>query len=634
MVSLGGSGPKGLIGFCYLLGNEPIEIVILNGVSTTSPHASGSKTRVNYCRLETDLSNTLFATYPLPITLERAVVVHRPFLFKGILMSRYAQHVSTRVTPQTQPIPGKPMVANSAGGFSFAVDKWKRLDRFLILGSEGGSYYASEKKLTIENATCIRECLAEDAARTINTIVAISDSGRAPKNSPAIFALAMAAGYSVKDHEYPAASLAFDVLPKVARIGTDLFQFAESVQAFRGWGRGLRKGIAAWYTGKEAGQLAYQMAKYQQREGWSHRDLLRLSHPAAPSLQHDALFRWAVGGMEAVAGRSVKPKGEGEPEVYGSVAEHLPPMILAMEAAKTAEKSVLLKLITENDLPRECIPTQHLNSPEVWEALLQKMPLRALIRNLGKMTDVGLLKPMSVAAKLAGDKLGDGEYILKSRLHPLAILIALKTYGSGHGVKGSLTWQPVSQINDALDAAFYKAFANVVPSGKRTLIGLDVSGSMSSGGVAGSILTPREAAAAMAMVIAKTEPSYHLMAFSHRFVPLDISKCSRLSDVVQKTNGLPFEATDCSLPMTWALESKINVDTFLVMTDNETYAGRIHPSQALQQYRQKMAIPSKSVVVGMVSNGFTIADPADAGMLDVVGMDASAPAVIADFARD
>jgi len=35
----------------------------------------------------------------------------------------------------------------------------------------------------------------------------------------------------------------------------------------------------------------------------------------------------------------------------------------------------------------------------------------------------------------------------------------------------------------------------------------------------------------------------------------------------------------------------------------------------------------------MTSNGFTIADPSDAGMLDVVGFDAAAPALIADFAR-
>jgi 60 kDa SS-A/Ro ribonucleoprotein len=35
----------------------------------------------------------------------------------------------------------------------------------------------------------------------------------------------------------------------------------------------------------------------------------------------------------------------------------------------------------------------------------------------------------------------------------------------------------------------------------------------------------------------------------------------------------------------------------------------------------------------MVSTGFSIADPSDAGMLDVVGFDTNAPKVISDFAK-
>ena len=52
--------------------------------------------------------------------------------------------------------------------------------------------------------------------------------------------------------------------------------------------------------------------------------------------------------------------------------------------------------------------------------------------------------------------------------------------------------------------------------------------------------------------------------------------------------------------------------------------------QALRQYRERTRIAAKLVVVGLVSNEFSIADPADAGMLDVVGFDTAAPAAIAD----
>jgi 60 kDa SS-A/Ro ribonucleoprotein len=83
--------------------------------------------------------------------------------------------------------------------------------------------------------------------------------------------------------------------------------------------------------------------------------------------------------------------------------------------------------------------------------------------------------------------------------------------------------------------------------------------------------------------------------------------------------------------MLYAMEQGIEVDTFVVYTDNETWYGRIHPVQALEQYRQKTGIPAKLVVVGMVANEFTIADPLDGGMLDVVGMDTATPNLITDF---
>ena len=75
------------------------------------------------------------------------------------------------------------------------------------------------------------------------------------------------------------------------------------------------------------------------------------------------------------------------------------------------------------------------------------------------------------------------------------------------------------------------------------------------------------------------------------------------------------------------------VDLFVVFTDNETWAGDIHPAQALRTYRERTGIAAKLVVVAMASNGFTIADPDDAGMLDVVGFDTATPQLVSDFAR-
>ena len=85
--------------------------------------------------------------------------------------------------------------------------------------------------------------------------------------------------------------------------------------------------------------------------------------------------------------------------------------------------------------------------------------------------------------------------------------------------------------------------------------------------------------------------------------------------------------------MLYALEMRRSIDTFVIYTDSETWAGDVHPAQALGDYRHASGIEARLVVVGMVSNGFTIADPSDQGMLDVVGFDTATPQLISDFAR-
>lgn len=515
------------------------------------------------------------------------------------------KNFSTRKTPQSEPIPNKKMTKNSAGGYSFAIDDWKRLNRFLILGSEGGTYYVDEKKLTIDNANCVLRCIKNDGIRTVKEIVDISHSGRAPKNDPALFALAMCAGLGNKVTK----KAALDALPKVARIGTHLFHFVAYVEQFRGWGRGLSNAVKKWYLDKTEDKLAYQVVKYQSRDGWSHRDLLRLSHPKATTKEVNNIFNWVVNS---------------------EVREPINAIIEGFEKAKSTDKP-MPNLISDYGLTREMVPTSWLNDIKVWEALLENMPMTAMIRNLGKMTNVGLLKPMSLASNKVINSLKDEIILKKARIHPLNILVALKTYQQGRGIKGSLTWNPVTQIIDALDSAFYLSFQNVEPTNKRLLLGVDVSGSMGYGRISNLPLSCREASVAMSLITAAKEKNYMIMGFSQNFIPLDISPRQRLDDAIRKVSCLPFDGTDCALPMLWAIKNKIEIDTFIVYTDSETWYGDIHPIQALQQYREKFGIPAKLIVVGMESNEFSIADPNDAGMLDVVGFDTAIPQIMNDF---
>lgn len=304
--------------------------------------------------------------------------------------------------PQNQPIPRSGQVSNSAAGYVWTVDDWTRLQRFIVLGGEGGSYYASEEKLSIENAKVVLRCIEADGPRAVETIAVVSEAGRAPKNDPALFALALCTARG--DEETRQAAM--QALPRVARIGTHLFHFVAFVDALRGWGRGLRQAVGNWYNARPARDLAYQALKYQQRDGWSHRDVLRLAHPKAPDEQHQTIYHWMTQG-----------------------------------------------------------------------------------------------------------------------------------------------------------------WAGPVP------------------------LSPRQ----------------------------------RLDDVMKQVAKMPMGGTDCALPMVWAMEQGVAADVFVVYTDSETWYGQIDPAVALQQYRAKTGIAAKLVVVGMLANSFSIADPNDAGMLDCVGFDTATP---------
>lgn len=531
---------------------------------------------------------------------------------------QYQKYFNTRRTSQQERIPGTNQVMNSAGGYAWQIDDWQRLQRFSIIGSEGGTYYIGEGTLTKENAEACLRCLQEDPIRFLNTIVEISESGRAHKNDPALFLLAMACSDLNQDPQ--AKQLALDSIPRVARIGTHLFTFAGYIEAFRGWGRGLRSAIGNWYLNRDVKNLAHQAVKYQQRGGWSHRDLLRLAHPEPDCDERNALFGWIT-------------QKRTDPAFYG---ENLGIVNAFIQAQKAEGLDDILDAI-DGGLPREGIPTEWLKEPRVWQAMLDKgMPIMAMIRNLGNMTKTGAIKPMDKYANMVAEQLRNEEAIKRSRIHPMHILLAMKTYASGEGFRGGGQWHPINTIIDALDDAFYLSFQNVEPTGQRHLLAVDVSSSMSAS-ISGTNISVCEAAAAMAMTIMRSGDQYLAMGFAGEFRELPLTPKQRLDDVLRHTRDQNFGRTDCALPMLWALKNQIPIDVFVVLTDSETWAAGhdhpCHPSQALGAYRQKMGIPAKLVVAGMTSNGFSIADPNDAGMLDLVGFDAALPTLVADFAK-
>lgn len=588
------------------------------------------------------------------------------------LSGRRRRNTST-LTSQRKAIAGREteMAVNPAGGVSFKLDDFARLQRFLILGVEGNTYYQSQKTLVRQNVDCLERCLAADGIRVVDMVVEISTEGRAFKQDAGLFVLSAAASfkggevssarksppnpnrfqyqenyekalaeweaskqivpdeYALKVRQY-----ALSKLRQVARTGTSLYMFAEFVRAQRGFGRSLRRAFADWLVKKPVDKLAYQAWKYKSRNGWTYRDIMRLAHPVTDERDRAAVFHYMAKGE--------LPENAPESEAVQQIAA-AESLLKIMNGRKNVTKGVIKEatgLITDYRLTHEAVPSELRKSPEIWEALLEDMPLQAAVSNLGVMTSVGLVKPLSAASRKIVDMLGNAEAIERSRMHPFRFYVAAKVYGQGRGIRGSLSWSPDQNIMDMLDSAYYAAFGNVESTGKNFVIAVDDSGSMGQGFWGGYGRTgtnvgtipntfPAEVAAAMALVTYRTEPNSVLIGYSGSTREMKVSRTrGRIEDIVKHVGRGGM--TDTTLPVQYAMKNKLDVDGIVSYTDNCTWAGRGHATEYVRNYVKQYG-PMYHINCAMVANSASDTDPSNPYMFELVGVDASTPRLISEF---
>lgn len=557
-------------------------------------------------------------------------------------MKSYDAYLQPKSTPQTVKADQR-QVRNNAGGFVFKVSDWDLLNRFLILGTEAGTFYVQAEDLTAQNADTIIRLIQKDGYRVIETIADVVANDRAPKMSPVLFVLALCVGYG----DAYTRQLAYAASLKECRTGSHFLEFQSYVEQVKGWGRQRRRYAARWYNEREPKHLAYQMLKYRNRSGFAHRDVLRLSHAKPKSHLHDALFYWATKGWEGVG-----PEPHPEPALQ---------QIWAYERAKAStDKAEVIRLIKDYRLTHEMIDNSWKNDCDVWEALLQHMPLTALIRNLGKISSLGFFKTARYKMTAQGivEILTDPGLIERAHIHPFAFLMALYTYESGGGFRGKLTWTPEPAIINALDTGFYTSFSTLKPTGRRRLVAVDCSGSMSTPIVTGwqkskqgraqltqGPLSCRHAAIALAMTaVHADEATTDVIGFVAKgttwgevgfpyLESMPVSKRQRLTDVIRLFNKLPGGGTDLSVPFEFALQEAERgqiYDSIEIYTDDETWAGRRHPHEVLAEYR-RYAPNVKVAIISMAANPFTVGDPNDPNVLQAVGFDAGMPEVLEAF---
>ena len=657
-------------------------------------------------------------------------------------------------------------VLNCSGGYVWKLSLLEHVNRYLVLGGakDMGNYYMQAEKVSHECALSVLQMIRNpDPSQFVqlcDLLKAVSVGGRAPKQEPVLLSLAAAIVFAKTPEEK---KIAFETLKVCIRIPTHAFMLAgfvrdlsmaKTVNRGKGWGTGFRRAMSHYYISHTGRDLAYHMTKYQNREGWTHADMIRMLHIDPATLADDGarlmfdyvMMKYArksktpsdktlatlaskhvvlpnpfkamtkaefekkldaietppipttaaslitpkvgaqvptkvgaqvptkVGGFisaltsimpsnptatvtapatTATAVTTVKQHEDddslviiSDEEVSGSkkkngtqlqqVAHFLKHLNALHDAGEKKDVPLACALIRSGRLVREHVPTALFGSKEIWTTLLETMPMEALLRNLGKLTQIGVVadKYKEIAARITNQ-----EEVLKARIHPIKVLVAYKVYKNGHGDLGSLVWTPNMFVMVAMTQLFKLSYGTITPTGQRIMVALDVSGSMSSPVLGSKILNCRDASVAMALLYLETEKNVNVVAFSAGLTDLcapsrnQLTRGMTIDQALSVTNGMAFSNTDCVLPIKHAIEKNLQVDAFIVLTDNETYAPNEHPQSALVRYRVLTGIQAKLSVIGMTGNCFTIADPTDKNTLNLAGFDTSTPEIASMFLR-
>ena len=686
----------------------------------------------------------------------------------GATASMVAQQPQNRATiPQTCKI-DIDQVLSFSGGYVWKLSTIEHVNRYLVLGGakDMGNYYMQAEQVSHECALSVLQMIrSPDASQFVqlcDLLKAVSIGGRAPKQEPVLLSVAAAIVFAKNPQEK---EIAFETAKACIRIPTHMFMRAGFVRDLsqakpqnkgKGWGTGFRRTMAHYYLSHTGRELAYHMTKYQNREGWTHADMIRMLHINPATLVDDGarlMFDYvmmkyarktktpsektiadlaskqvtnthnpfksltkaefleklnaistppiptcAIAAVATVAAQkpfaqggggggstsakvagfvsaltsclpSSKPKpvataipapekkddedddvvvisGEEKSDTstkkappmsqLQQVAHFLKHLQALHEAGEKKDVPLACSLIRSGRLVREHVPTTLFGSKEIWLTLLETMPLEALLRNLGKLTQIGVV---SDKHREIGARFSNQEEIMKARIHPIKVLVASKVYKNGCGDMGSLSWTPNIYITTALTELFKLSYGTITPTGQRIMLGIDVSGSMSSAVLGSRVLTCRDASIAMAHLYLETETNVSAVAFSNTLTDLiapsrnQLRRGMTLDQALAATSGMMFSATDCVLPIQHAIKNNLLIDTFIILTDNETYAPNEHPQNALVRYRELTGIQAKLIVIGMTGNCFTIADPNDRNTLNLAGFDTSTPEIASMFMR-
>ncbi|XP_063984240.1 RNA-binding protein Ro60-like [Diachasmimorpha longicaudata] len=535
-----------------------------------------------------------------------------------------------------------------------------RFTRYLFVGKEYPVYHSgtwtNPTNFTLDKLPSLEDlsCSPATALLPLNKIKSALSSGLIHQPENLMFALAASARQQKSESLRRAA---YEYLSQHCKSPEHFLLFVSFASKLskqqsiprHGYGHGWRTAVNEWYLSQGSKTLAECVTRLKSRYGWSHKDIIKLSHPVTKGCTPDvqAVIKYIVFGLE-------KAKLEFENE---SRAREVLELMERVEDFRQCEDPVRAAgLIRLHHYTLDHVNPDLMKFPDVWEALVETMDLASIVQNLQRIQNAGLLATGSQIAEKIIAALMDKDQVLKSKISPSVLLLAVKTYENPDGVpmpvkrrigrknklKHKRIPRPDMRIIDAMYLALNMSFSNVQPTGLKYLIIVSTGGWRKPQGCQGAVVEASgpwvvEAACVLALGLLRADDKVTVSTFTGteglnaRSVHLD--KNATFVEAVEKIKARSTGPPNIGKPMLWAAHHRRKYDVFINVVDKmrEKYD---FTGRAMDLYKKKMNLPTTRLINWVVGSTSTYMEGRNVSdVLTVCGFDVHVPRIIEAFAR-
>ena len=428
----------------------------------------------------------------------------------------------------------RPDTRNHAGGLAYSKTNEHALAQYAVTGTFSNTFYVSAGEQVKEIQALANECSSEFLAKLA---VYSREVGRM-KDVPAYLLATLAARGETE--------LVKTIFNRVCNNSKMLLNFMHLIRSGavgrRSFGTAVKRCIQRWLQDRSAYKLYIASVGHSNP---SLADAIKMVHPRPVGREQQAMFSYLIGKLSD--------------ENY----QYLPEDIQQFEALK--EMGDVPDEYEIPDVPFRALTNLKLGV-NAWRDIARNMPWNTLRMNLNMLEKRGVFGSSAFVDEVAA-KLANPELVRQCNVFPYQLLT---------------TYQNVtidSRISNALQEAMEIATENVPTFRGRTVVGVDVSSSMSwvaMGRRTGSYSVTKcvDVAALFAVCVLRQNKNASIMPFDNRLYNAHLNPFDSVMTNAQTLRSFGGGGTDCSVPLRHLNNTRAKAENIIYVSDNESWFGR------------------------------------------------------------